>query len=99
MYAKLIDAHNLECAPINKGNVVNFGTKANEAELLAKGYLPVVDGEIPAPGEYQTLREVFAQENDKIIRGFEAAPPEPDRITEIMLALAELAEAVLGGEE
>jgi len=93
MYAKLTQ-NGIEYAPVNKGGVINFGTKANQPQLLELGYLPVVDGSAAQTGENQILRAVFTQETDRIVRSFEAVDPEPDPLTGLMLAIAELAEAL-----
>ena len=94
-YAKLTD-QGIEYAPLNnlKDNVLNFGTKANEAQLLALGYLPVVDGEIPEVGENQTLKPIFTQGEGVIIRSYEVVDLPPDR----MAQLERLLNIILGGE-
>jgi len=88
MYGKLTES-GIEYAPLNKGNVFNFGTKANEDQLLELGYLPVVDGDIPEVGENQTLKDVFTQEADRIVHGYEVVdlPPNPlTKMAELILA-------------
>jgi len=70
MYGKLTES-GIEYAPLNKGNVLNFGTKANEEQLLELGYLPVVREPPPIVGENQILIPCNRLGDGVIIAGHE----------------------------
>lgn len=72
-YVKLIDKYNIEEAPINKGNTINY--YLNIDMVKADGYKELIEFEIPSTGKQ--YKPIYVSEEQYVIKKWEEVKEKP----------------------
>lgn len=72
-YVKLIDKYNIEEAPINKGNIINY--YLNTDMVKEDGYMQLVEFDVPSTNKQ--YRPIYVQEEQYIVRKWEEIKEKP----------------------
>lgn len=72
-YVKLIDKYNIEEAPVNKGNIINY--YLNVDMVKKDGYRELIEFEIPSTGKQ--YRPIYVQEEQYVIKKWEEIKEKP----------------------